>query len=234
MTYIRCALLMHCHLPPSQILQVERIVSERPSEDRCYLVKWEGLPYAEATWETERTVLDAPNGLAQRDLFQERQQRLLEPAKGVDAQRSAYASKKKSIGALDVQPEFLKFGQLRDYQLHGLNWLTYSWLQDRNCILADEMGLGKTVQCVSFLGLLSETLQVRVSNSGTSWSFVHAAHAFAQYNNQLLCGQPSQQLLQHCLLGMRLACSQGAVSVLCCCFSLCPIPHTAHRFVGPP
>jgi hypothetical protein len=31
--------------------------------------------------------------------------------------------------ALDQQPQYLTFGQLRDYQLDGLNWLTYSWLQ---------------------------------------------------------------------------------------------------------
>ena len=30
-------------------------------------------------------------------------------------------------------------GKLRDYQLEGLNWMVYSWSQDRNAILADEM-----------------------------------------------------------------------------------------------
>ena len=54
--------------------------------------------------------------------------------------------------ALERQPDFLQAGTLRDYQLDGLNWLIYSWMQDQNCILADEMGLGKTVQCVSLLG----------------------------------------------------------------------------------
>lgn len=51
--------------------------------------------------------------------------------------------------------------KLRDYQLDGLNWMVYSWSQDRNVILADEMGLGKTVQCVSFLGYLSQSMQIR-------------------------------------------------------------------------
>ena len=60
--------------------------------------------------------------------------------------------------ALETQPEFLKAGTLRDYQLDGLNWLIYSWTQDQNCILADEMGLGKTVQCVSLLGQSSSAL----------------------------------------------------------------------------
>ena len=71
--------------------------------------------------------------------------------------------------ALETQPEFLKAGTLRDYQLDGLNWLIYSWMQNQNCILADEMGLGKTVQCVSLLGrspcsvwLVEDTSQLRV------------------------------------------------------------------------
>lgn len=34
-------------------------------------------------------------------------------------------------------------GELRDYQLEGLNWLIHSWKENNNCILADEMGLGE-------------------------------------------------------------------------------------------
>jgi SNF2 family DNA or RNA helicase len=41
--------------------------------------------------------------------------------------------------ALAEQPAFLSFGKLRDYQLQGLNWLTFGWLNNRNLILADEM-----------------------------------------------------------------------------------------------
>ncbi|KAH9002041.1 SNF2 family N-terminal domain-containing protein [Lactarius hatsudake] len=45
-------------------------------------------------------------------------------------------------------------GQLKDFQLTGLNWLAYLWSKGENGILADEMGLGKTVQTVSFLSYL--------------------------------------------------------------------------------
>jgi chromodomain-helicase-DNA-binding protein 1 len=48
----------------------------------------------------------------------------------------------------------LKGGELRDYQLEGLNWLVYSWCNNTNVILADEMGLGKTIQALAFLGYL--------------------------------------------------------------------------------
>ena len=46
---------------------------------------------------------------------------------------------------------------LRDYQLHGLNWLAFCWHTNVNSILADEMGLGKTIQSISFLNYLYST-----------------------------------------------------------------------------
>lgn len=58
------------------LVQVERIVSERPDAARCLLVKWEGLPYCECTWETEASVMAARGGPEARDDFLTRQQRL--------------------------------------------------------------------------------------------------------------------------------------------------------------
>ena len=43
--------------------------------------------------------------------------------------------------------------QLRDYQLHGVSWLSALAEQNLGGILADEMGLGKTVQTLAFLRL---------------------------------------------------------------------------------
>ncbi|KAF6767942.1 hypothetical protein AHF37_08299 [Paragonimus kellicotti] len=47
-------------------------------------------------------------------------------------------------------------GQLKEYQLRGLNWLLSLFDQGINGILADEMGLGKTIQTIAFLGHLAE------------------------------------------------------------------------------
>lgn len=58
-----------------------------------------------------------------------------------------------AMRALKEQPEWLKAGKLRDYQLEGLNWMVYTWSKYHNAILADEMGLGKTIQCVSMIGI---------------------------------------------------------------------------------
>ncbi|KAJ9071139.1 chromatin remodeling complex Adenosinetriphosphatase [Entomophthora muscae] len=50
-------------------------------------------------------------------------------------------------------PFYIK-GKMRDYQVHGLNWMVSLYENGLNGILADEMGLGKTLQVISFLGFL--------------------------------------------------------------------------------
>jgi SWI/SNF-related matrix-associated actin-dependent regulator of chromatin subfamily A member 5 len=51
-------------------------------------------------------------------------------------------------------PKFIKGGEMRDYQVAGLNWLISLHENGISGILADEMGLGKTLQTISFLGYL--------------------------------------------------------------------------------
>ncbi|EKX31046.1 hypothetical protein GUITHDRAFT_83481 [Guillardia theta CCMP2712] len=57
---------------------------------------------------------------------------------------------------LTIQPSVLQNGQLREYQLEGLNWLVRLYNNGISGILADEMGLGKTVQTVAMIGYLTE------------------------------------------------------------------------------
>ena len=40
---------------------------------------------------------------------------------------------------------------MHDYQLEGVSWARYSWVNNTDMILADEMGLGKTIQTICFL-----------------------------------------------------------------------------------
>uniref|UniRef100_A0A3P9PJL5 Chromodomain helicase DNA binding protein 7 n=1 Tax=Poecilia reticulata TaxID=8081 RepID=A0A3P9PJL5_POERE len=56
-----------------------------------------------------------------------------------------------SLSKLESSREYRNGNALREYQLEGLNWLTFNWYNSRNCILADEMGLGKTIQSITFL-----------------------------------------------------------------------------------
>ncbi|XP_048228059.1 protein CHROMATIN REMODELING 5 isoform X2 [Ricinus communis] len=140
--------------------QVERVVADRIIKDSSgnvvpeYLVKWQGLSYAEATWEKDLDIEFAQDAI---DEFKARDAAIAVQGKMVDLQRK---KSKASLRKLDEQPEWLKGGKLRDYQLEGLNFLVNSWRNDTNVILADEMGLGKTVQSVSMLGFLQNAQQI--------------------------------------------------------------------------
>ncbi|KAK2952401.1 putative Chromatin-remodeling complex ATPase chain Iswi [Blattamonas nauphoetae] len=57
---------------------------------------------------------------------------------------------KRNVTHLDVQPSGVR-GQMRSYQLEGLNWLISLYENNLHGILADEMGLGKTLQSLSLL-----------------------------------------------------------------------------------
>ncbi|OIW02825.1 hypothetical protein TanjilG_29601 [Lupinus angustifolius] len=141
--------------------QVERIIADRISKDSSgmvvpeYLVKWQGLSYAEATWEKDIDITFAQHVI---DEYKAREAAMsVVQGKTVDSQRK---NSKASLRKLEEQPEWLKGGKLRDYQLEGLNFLVNSWRNDTNVILADEMGLGKTVQSVSMLGFLQNAQKI--------------------------------------------------------------------------
>ncbi|RDX93137.1 Protein CHROMATIN REMODELING 5, partial [Mucuna pruriens] len=140
--------------------QVERITADRISKDNSgnvipeYLVKWQGLSYAEVTWEKDIDIAFAQHAI---DDYKAREAAMSVQGKMVDLQRK---KSKASLRKLDEQPEWLKGGKLRDYQLEGLNFLVNSWRNDTNVILADEMGLGKTVQSVSMVGFLQNAQQI--------------------------------------------------------------------------
>jgi SNF2 family DNA or RNA helicase len=51
-------------------------------------------------------------------------------------------------------PWYIKNGEMRDYQIRGLNWMISLYENGINGILADEMGLGKTLQTISLLGYM--------------------------------------------------------------------------------
>ena len=111
---------------PERILDVD--------EEERYLVKWGLLEYEEATWEDGAVVSE----LAQDkiDQFLVRQSSTTIPQNS-----KKYSKAKRNKLILDQQPEYVP-NTLRDYQLLGVNWMIYQWVNDQNGILADEMGLG--------------------------------------------------------------------------------------------
>lgn len=99
----------------------------RPSTQ--YLCKWKGLPYADATWENKEE-LEKINATDAIVAYSTRERLAQEPRQTVDAARKNFSSS--GHRALDTQPEYLQQGQLRDYQLEGLNWMVYNWARGVN------------------------------------------------------------------------------------------------------
>ncbi|KEF57841.1 uncharacterized protein A1O9_05762 [Exophiala aquamarina CBS 119918] len=64
------------------------------------------------------------------------------------------------LGAQDLiatdQPKLVTGGQMKQYQLEGLEWLKSLWMNGLCGILADEMGLGKTLQAISMIAFFRE------------------------------------------------------------------------------
>ena len=135
---------------------VERIVAQRnnkankdtPYPHLAYLCKWKGLPYSECTWEPEEEISSAAKDAIAN--FLERSTSNMVPARSENFSKGRPKYKR-----MTEQPAYIaKNGNLKDFQMTGLNWLAYLWSKNENGILADEMGLGKTVQTVSFLSYL--------------------------------------------------------------------------------
>ena len=137
---------------------VERILAQRdgpPNENYNshgveYFCKWSNLPYSENTWERTED-LPEPSGADEIKAFMAR-----ERSDAVPWRSANYVNGRPEFTKITEDPPYIKEtgGELKDFQLTGLNWLTYLWSRGENGILADEMGLGKTVQSVSFLSYL--------------------------------------------------------------------------------
>ncbi|RHZ78531.1 hypothetical protein Glove_162g8 [Diversispora epigaea] len=139
---------------------VERIIAERriPATDDNsveyieYLCKFKRLSYQDCTWEPYDIIKNEFE--SEIISFHERSRSLCVPHKN-----KVYHKNRPAFKPLTTQPNYLVGGELRDFQLTGLNWLSHLWSRNENGILADEMGLGKTIQTISFLSYLYHSLE---------------------------------------------------------------------------
>ncbi|VDN97488.1 unnamed protein product [Rodentolepis nana] len=119
---------------------------EQPTTVTYYLVKWRSLPYEHCTWELAEDVDPAKvkefmrirNPPKNPPVIRDSNHRIIRP------DPSEWQS-------ITIDEVYRNDNRLREYQVEGVNWLSYCWYNKRNCILADEMGLGKTVQSIAFL-----------------------------------------------------------------------------------
>lgn len=120
---------------------VERIISQREGETGQveYFVKWNNLNYDNCTWELQDEIRSIAK--EQIDAFRKREADAKFPYKSVSYPKTQRPPFKK----ITEDPDYIVStgGELKDFQLTGLNWLAYLWSKGENGILADEMGLGK-------------------------------------------------------------------------------------------
>ncbi|KAI0743539.1 transcription regulator [Daedaleopsis nitida] len=161
---------------------VERIIAQRENDGGQveYFCKWNGLNYDNCTWETLEEI--RPIAKDQVDAFRQREAEAKFPYKSTPYARHSRPPFEK----ITDDPPYLQEtgGELKDFQLTGLNWLAYLWSKGENGILADEMGLGKTVQSVSYLSYLFHErrqygpfLVIVPLSTITAWQFQFAAWA---------------------------------------------------------
>ncbi|RCH93839.1 hypothetical protein CU098_000357, partial [Rhizopus stolonifer] len=127
---------------------VERITAAKGQPVDQYFVKWKRLHYNECTWEESSDIITDYQWAI--DDFWEREQNVKIPHRS----NTYPKNQRPAFHAFKTQPEYIQGGELRDYQLHGVNWMYWLWCKNHNGILADEMGLGKTVQTISFFNVL--------------------------------------------------------------------------------
>jgi len=91
------------------------------------------LIYSESTWEDHDTIQSiAPEAI---ESFLERTGSARLPHKSAN-----YSKGRPAFHKMLEEPEYIKVGgTLKDFQLTGLNWLSYLWSRGENGILADEV-----------------------------------------------------------------------------------------------
>lgn len=92
------------------------------------------LQYAECTWEAYDEIREGAQEAINN--FHARQARTTVPARSIPYDINARPTFQKIT---EDPPYLTEGGQLKPFQLTGLNWLAYLWSQGENGILADEV-----------------------------------------------------------------------------------------------
>lgn len=109
---------------------------------------------------TERLSAGAPN-FSNTDLMLiaqgEKDHQLNKPGGADGRVKNKYGEAHKIMETVTKQADILVNGELKEYQVKGLEWMVSLYNNKLNGILADEMGLGKTIQTISLITYLMET-----------------------------------------------------------------------------
>lgn len=105
---------------------------------------------------TEKKYLGKKGKLEKRKRQQNDIMNMLSTSVDDETKSTKSAIEKSKTNHTQQQPKLVSGGQMKNYQLDGLEWLITLYENGLNGILADEMGLGKTLQCISFIAFLIE------------------------------------------------------------------------------
>lgn len=132
----------------------------RVKEVKEAYVKYKGLDYDDAVWETVPSLDEPERWTDFKRAYEDWVLRdYVRVPKSSSLESRLSAARAQSFTTTLVkgsQPSSVTGGKIMEYQLDGMNWLYYMWYRERNAILADEMGLGKTIQTICFLATLIE------------------------------------------------------------------------------
>ncbi len=132
------------------------------------------------------------------------------------------AEKAALVTRFDTSPFYIKGGEMRDYQVRGLNWMISLYENGINGILADEMGLGKTLQTISLLGYMKHYRNI----NGPHMVIVPKS-TLANWMNEFKKWCPT----------LRTVCLTGDQETRVCCFSYihdCCFAYSFHDLVCSP
>jgi len=165
------------------------------NREPCYLVKWTGLGYDEASWETASD-LPKPELEAALAKLKARKQ----PKKNVkDLIKGVLKGRRPTQPPvmLTESPVYRQGQRLRSYQVTAVNWLTFNWANRRNSILADEMGLGKTCQTVAFCKAVAQGPVLVVAPLATIPHWQREFEAWTDMNVVVYHGsEPTRKLIR--------------------------------------
>ncbi|KAF4625788.1 hypothetical protein G7Y89_g12379 [Cudoniella acicularis] len=132
-------------------------------------VKFQGLGYEHAVWETPPPPEDKERWSCFVSAYNEyvAGKYFKQPNPSVMKERTDHFRSLNFAKKIEVkkQPTALVGGKILGYQREGLNWLLYNFYQKKNVILADEMGLGKTIQIIALIASL-------VKDNPKCWPFL--------------------------------------------------------------
>ncbi|KAM3425624.1 hypothetical protein BST61_g7569 [Cercospora zeina] len=155
--YLRTDIVLDVKFTSIVDISTQEIDKARIREVDKALIKYKGLTYEDAVWETPPGPDDEERWTdfvtAYNDWVAGRYVRQPKPntlkIRLEKVRKDDFRTLEKT-----TQPETLEGGKLMEYQIQGMNWLYYKWFTQKNAILADEMGLGKTIQIIGFIATL--------------------------------------------------------------------------------